>query len=142
MNFLYIPLHILYNFGLSLIVILLINSVIFNFKLDIKLGESTADGKIFLKKEEECIAACCGAPMMMVDHHYHENLTKEKIDKILGDLDLRISKKIWFVLIPLMRKNHGLIRPTENMVVMRLGRKSSAVSFLQKRLSKKSKHLA
>jgi NADH-quinone oxidoreductase subunit E len=56
-------------------------------KLDIKLGESTADGKIFLKKEEECLAACCGAPMMMVDHHYHENLTKEKIDKILGDLD-------------------------------------------------------
>ena len=56
-------------------------------KLDIKLGESTADGKIFLKKEEECLAACCGAPMMMVDHHYHENLTKEMIDKILGDLD-------------------------------------------------------
>ena len=56
-------------------------------KLDIKLGESTADGKIFLKKEEECLAACCGAPMMMVDHHYLENLTKEKIDKIFGDLD-------------------------------------------------------
>ena len=56
-------------------------------KLDTKLGESTADGKIFLKKEEECLAAFCGAPMMMVDHHYYENLTKEKIDKILGDLD-------------------------------------------------------
>ncbi|MEL7187320.1 MAG: NADH-quinone oxidoreductase subunit NuoE, partial [Pseudomonadota bacterium] len=29
-------------------------------KLGIKTGESTADGKIFLKQEEECIAACCG----------------------------------------------------------------------------------
>ncbi len=56
-------------------------------KLGIKLGESTKDGRIFLKKEEECLAACCGAPMMMVNHNYHENLTIEKIDKILGDLE-------------------------------------------------------
>jgi len=56
-------------------------------KLDIKLGESTADGKFFLKKEEECLAACCGAPMMQVNHVYHENLTAEKIDKILEGID-------------------------------------------------------
>ncbi len=56
-------------------------------KLGIKVGESTADGRIFLKKEEECLAACCGAPMMMVDHVYHENLTPEKIDEILEGLD-------------------------------------------------------
>ncbi|MGH8192975.1 MAG: NADH-quinone oxidoreductase subunit NuoE [Woeseiaceae bacterium] len=56
-------------------------------KLDIKLGESTGDGRIFLKKEEECLAACCGAPMMMVDHVYHENLTIEKVDEILDALD-------------------------------------------------------
>ena len=54
--------------------------------LGIKLGESTEDGRIYLKKEEECLAACCGAPMMMVDHKYHENLTLDKIDKILTDL--------------------------------------------------------
>ena len=56
-------------------------------KLGIKTGESTSDGKVFLKMEEECLAACCGGPMMMVDHVYHENLTKEKIDKILDQLD-------------------------------------------------------
>jgi NADH-quinone oxidoreductase subunit E len=55
-------------------------------KLGIKLGESTADGRIYLKREEECLAACCGAPMMMVDHHYHENLTTEKVDEILDKL--------------------------------------------------------
>jgi len=55
-------------------------------KLGVKLGESTADGRIYLKKEEECLAACCGAPMMVVDGHYHENLTPEKVDEILDGL--------------------------------------------------------
>src|SRR5688572_3579373 len=55
-------------------------------KLGIKLGDSTPDGRIFLKKEEECLAACTGAPMMMVDHVFHEHLTPEKVDQILDDL--------------------------------------------------------
>lgn len=55
-------------------------------KLGIGLGESTADGRIFLKREEECLAACCGAPMMQVDHEYHENLTIEKVDEIVDKL--------------------------------------------------------
>lgn len=56
-------------------------------KLGVKLGESTADGRVYLKKEEECLAACCGAPMMMVNHRYHENLTKERVDEILDALE-------------------------------------------------------
>ena len=56
-------------------------------KLGIKLGESTEDGRIYLKKEEECLAACTGAPMMMVNHHYHENLTLDQVDDILDGLD-------------------------------------------------------
>jgi len=55
-------------------------------KLGIRLGESTADGRIFLKQEEECLAACTGAPMMMVDHVFHEYLTPEKVDKVLDEL--------------------------------------------------------
>jgi NADH-quinone oxidoreductase subunit E len=55
-------------------------------KLGIKTGESTPDGRIFLKREEECLAACCGAPMMMVDHVYHENLTPQIVDKVLDEL--------------------------------------------------------
>ncbi len=55
-------------------------------RLGIKVGESTADGRIFLKQEEECLAACTGAPMMMVDHIYHENLTAEKVDRVLDEL--------------------------------------------------------
>jgi NADH-quinone oxidoreductase subunit E len=56
-------------------------------KLGIKLGESTADGRIFLKQEEECLAACTGAPMMMVDHVFHEYLTPEKVDQVLDELE-------------------------------------------------------
>jgi len=56
-------------------------------KLGIKLGESTEDGRIYLKQEEECLAACCGAPMMMVDHKYHEDLSKKKVDEILDALE-------------------------------------------------------
>ena len=55
-------------------------------KLEIKIGESTSEGRIYLKNEVECLAACCGAPMMMVNHEYHENLTPEKIDEILDKL--------------------------------------------------------
>jgi len=56
-------------------------------KYGIKLGESTSDGKIFLKVEEECLAACSGGPMMQVDHVYHTELTPEKVDGILDALD-------------------------------------------------------
>ena len=56
-------------------------------KLGINIGESTDDGKFYLKQEEECLAACCGAPMMMVDHKYYENLTTKDIDDILDKLD-------------------------------------------------------
>jgi len=56
-------------------------------KLGVKVGESTEDGRIYLKREEECLAACCGAPMMMVNHKYYENLTKKQVDEILDGLD-------------------------------------------------------
>jgi NADH-quinone oxidoreductase subunit E len=56
-------------------------------KLDIKLGETTVDGRITLKIEEECLAACAGAPMMVVDGHYHTDLTPERVDEILDKLE-------------------------------------------------------
>lgn len=55
--------------------------------LGIKVGESTPDGKFFLKREEECLAACNNAPMMMVDHVYHENLTPALAVKVLDSVD-------------------------------------------------------
>jgi NADH-quinone oxidoreductase subunit E len=51
--------------------------------LGIRTGESTPDGRIYLKREEECLAACNNAPMMMVDHVYHERLTPESAIRVL-----------------------------------------------------------
>lgn len=53
----------------------------------IQPGQTSACGKIYLKKEEECLAACAAAPMMQVDHRYYENLTVEQALQILRDLD-------------------------------------------------------
>jgi NADH-quinone oxidoreductase subunit E len=55
-------------------------------KLGARLGESTADGRIYLKREEECLAACAGAPVMVVNGHYHEKLDTRKVDEILDAL--------------------------------------------------------
>jgi len=56
-------------------------------KLGIKLGESTEDGRIYLKVEEECLAACAGGPMMQVNHKYYTDLTPQKVDEIIDGLE-------------------------------------------------------
>ena len=56
-------------------------------KLGCKVGQSTADGRIYLKREEECLAGCAGAPMMVINGHYHERLTKQKVDELLDGLE-------------------------------------------------------
>lgn len=53
-------------------------------KLDIKVGETTKDG-MFTLKVAECLGSCGTAPMMQCGASFHENLTYEKVDKILGD---------------------------------------------------------
>ena len=56
-------------------------------RLGCKLGESTADGRVYLKREEECVAACCGAPVVVINGHYHEKLTPAKVDELLDGLE-------------------------------------------------------
>lgn len=51
-------------------------------KLGIKPGETTEDGK-FTVSLVECLGSCGTAPMMQIGFDYHEDLTIEKIDKIL-----------------------------------------------------------
>jgi NADH-quinone oxidoreductase subunit E len=55
-------------------------------RLGIKPGETTADGRITLR-EVECLGACIGAPMMQIGRKYHENLTAERIDRIIDSLE-------------------------------------------------------
>ena len=51
-------------------------------KLGCKAGETSPDGKFSLKKAE-CLAACGQAPMVQINDDFHENLTLEKLDKII-----------------------------------------------------------
>jgi len=54
-------------------------------KLNIKEGETTADG-LFTLKPTECLGACGYAPMMQLGKTYRENLTVEKVDELLEEL--------------------------------------------------------
>jgi NADH-quinone oxidoreductase subunit E len=53
-------------------------------KLNIKVGETTADG-MFTLKTVECLGACGYAPMMQLGKNYREHLTKEKVDAIIEE---------------------------------------------------------
>lgn len=53
-------------------------------KLNIKPGETTADG-LFTLKAVECLGACGYAPMMQMGKFYKEHLTKEKVDAIIEE---------------------------------------------------------
>ncbi|PAU93998.1 NAD(P)H-dependent oxidoreductase subunit E [Aliifodinibius salipaludis] len=55
-------------------------------ELDIEAGETTDDG-MFTINEVECLGACGYAPMLQVTNGvYVNNLTKEKVDKLIKNL--------------------------------------------------------
>jgi NADH-quinone oxidoreductase E subunit len=54
-------------------------------RLGIKPGETTPD-KRFTLFEVECLASCGTAPVAQINDEYHENLTTEKLDRILDSL--------------------------------------------------------
>jgi len=53
-------------------------------KLNIGVGETTADG-LFTLKTVECLGACGYAPMMQLGKYFRENLTPEKVDQIIEE---------------------------------------------------------
>jgi NADH-quinone oxidoreductase subunit E len=53
-------------------------------KLGVGHKQTTPDG-IFTLEEVECIGACSWAPAAQVNYDFHENLTTEKMDRILDE---------------------------------------------------------
>lgn len=53
--------------------------------LGVGIGQSTEDGRFFLR-EFECLGACCNAPMMWIDDHYYEDLDYDKAKTIIEQL--------------------------------------------------------
>lgn len=54
-------------------------------KLDIQVGETTSDG-LFTLQEVECLASCGTSPTMRVNDELYEDLTVDKVDRLLGQL--------------------------------------------------------
>jgi NADH-quinone oxidoreductase subunit E len=55
-------------------------------KLGVKPGETTPDGR-FTLGTAECLGSCGTAPVIVVNNTYHENMSLEKIDQLLGGLE-------------------------------------------------------
>jgi NADH-quinone oxidoreductase subunit E len=54
-------------------------------KLGIKPGETSTDGRFSIALVE-CLGSCGTAPMFQIGFDFHENLTPDKVDKILDSL--------------------------------------------------------
>jgi len=55
-------------------------------KLGIDPGETTPDGRVTWSTAE-CLGSCGTAPVIVVNNKYHESMSIEKLDKLLGELD-------------------------------------------------------
>jgi NADH-quinone oxidoreductase subunit E len=54
-------------------------------KLGVRPGETTPDGT-FTLTEVECLGSCGTAPVVMVNEAYHENMSTEKLDRLVDEL--------------------------------------------------------
>jgi NADH-quinone oxidoreductase subunit E len=55
-------------------------------KLGIKPGETTSDNRYTLM-EVECLGSCGTSPVVQINEDYYEDLTPEKLDRILDSLE-------------------------------------------------------
>jgi NADH-quinone oxidoreductase subunit E len=54
-------------------------------RLGIGVGETSSDGRYTLS-EVECLGSCGTAPMLQLNDDFHENLTAEKLDKLIDSV--------------------------------------------------------
>jgi NADH-quinone oxidoreductase subunit E len=54
-------------------------------RLGIRMGETTPDGLITLKRME-CLASCGTAPAIQIDGIYYERMTSHRLDELLDKL--------------------------------------------------------
>lgn len=61
-------------------------------RLGIKPGETSADGRYTLQTVE-CLAACDAAPVLQVNGEFVENVTFEKADALIDELDQELNTR-------------------------------------------------
>jgi NADH-quinone oxidoreductase subunit E len=60
-------------------------------QLGIESGETTEDGE-FTLQEVECLASCGSGPMMQCNFKFYENLTPDRVGRLLDELRGRIPR--------------------------------------------------
>jgi NADH-quinone oxidoreductase subunit E len=60
-------------------------------KLGVGHKGTTTDG-LFTLEEVECIGACSWAPAAQVNYDFHENLTAEKMDRVLDECRKKVAQ--------------------------------------------------
>ena len=60
-------------------------------KLGVGNKGTTKDG-MFTLEEVECIGACSWAPAVQVNYDFHENLTPEKMDRVLDEYRKKVAQ--------------------------------------------------
>ena len=63
----------------------------FEQRLGIKAGETTPDGNYTLMTVE-CLASCSTAPALQVNGEFVENVTLERADELLANLDAELKR--------------------------------------------------
>jgi NADH-quinone oxidoreductase subunit E len=61
-------------------------------KLGVAVNKGTTGDGVFSVEEVECIGACSWAPAMQVNYEFHENLTPDKIDRILDEYRQKVAQ--------------------------------------------------
>lgn len=75
-------------------------------KLGINAGDTTDDG-MFSLQEVECLGACGYAPMLQITNGvYVNNLTKEKADRLIGDLKAGKTPGFESMMMPQLKKRN------------------------------------
>ncbi|WP_022836479.1 NADH-quinone oxidoreductase subunit NuoE family protein [Salisaeta longa] len=82
-------------------------------KLDIHAGQTTDDGT-FTLQEVECLGCCGSAPMMQITNGpYVHNLTEEKVDRLIEDLQEGIVPSFTSMTLPQDEDEMGGNRRTD-----------------------------
>lgn len=61
-------------------------------KLGCHVGGTSRDGKFTLLKAE-CLAACGYGPMVQINEAFHEDLTTEKVDRVIDEIAARTPSR-------------------------------------------------
>jgi len=77
-------------------------------RLNLECGQTTRDGNYTLS-EVECLCACGTAPVLQVNDEYYENLSEEKLNSLMDEMDSKLKQNIN---VPIGKYENSFPRPS------------------------------